>query len=98
MPLTSCLCPGIVSAPLAGHLSDRIIVYYRNKRGGNWYPEDRLRAALPAALTLVPLSVLISGLLTKYVPGTLGLVLNLVCIFINGFGVITSCLSPFVFI
>ncbi|KAF8803996.1 MFS general substrate transporter [Phlegmacium glaucopus] len=77
----------MIGAPLAGRLSDRIVVYYRKKRGGEWYPEDRLRATLPGALILVPLSVLISGLLTEYVPGTLGLVLNLICLFINGVGV-----------
>jgi MFS family permease len=85
MSLTSCL--GLVGAPLSGHISDRLVVYYRKKRGGEWYPEDRLRAALPGALILVPLSVLLSGLLTEYVPGTLGLVLNLVCLFMNGLGV-----------
>ena len=50
----------------------------------------RLRATLPGAL-IVPLrlSMLASGLLTGYVyvPGTLGLVLNLICLFINRFGV-----------
>ena len=86
MSLINCL--NLVGAPLAGRLSDRIVVYYRKKRGGVWYPEDRLRATLPGALIVVPLSVLISGLLTEYVPGTLGLVLNLVCLFINGIGVI----------
>ncbi|KAF8812965.1 MFS general substrate transporter, partial [Phlegmacium glaucopus] len=83
----------MIGAPLAGRLSDRIVVYYRKKRGGEWYPEDRLRATLPGALILVPLSVLISGLLTEYVPGTLGLVLNLICLFINGVGV-DIVLSP----
>jgi len=58
-----------------------------------WYPEDRLRAALPGALIFVPLSVLISGLLTEYVRGTLGLVLNFVCLFANGLGV-DIVLSP----
>ena len=77
----------LVGAPLSGRLSDRIIVYYRKKRGSEWYPEDRLRATLPGAFILVPLSVLISGLLTEYVPGPLGLALNLVCLFANGMGV-----------
>lgn len=90
---------GLVGAPLSGYLSDRIVVYYRKKRGV-WYPEDRLRAALVGALILVPLSVFISGLLTEYVPGTLGLTLNLVCLFVNGFGVIliTSFVLSFVLI
>ena len=77
----------LVGAPLAGYLSDRIVVYYRKKRGA-WYPEDRLRVTLPSALTLVPLSVLISALLTEFVPGTLGLILNLLCLFVSGLGVI----------
>jgi len=77
----------MIGAPLSGRLSDRLVVYYRKRRGGVWYPEDRLRAALPGALILVPLSVLFSGLLTEYVPGTLGLVLNLVCLFMNGLGI-----------
>ena len=86
--------PRLVGAPLSGRLSDRIIIYYRKKRDGVWYPEDRLRAALPGALIFVPLSMLFSGLLTEYVPGTLGLVLNLVCLFANGLGVIFSTASP----
>ena len=86
MSLTDCL--SLVGAPLAGRLSDRVVFYYRKKRGGAWYPEDRLRTALPAALILVPLSILMSGILTKYVPGTLGLMLNFVCLFVNGLGVI----------
>ena len=76
----------LVGAPLSGHLSDRIIVYYRKKRGV-WYPEDRLLVTLPSALTLVPLSVLISALLTEYVPGALGLMLNIMCLFVSGLGV-----------
>lgn len=87
--LTNCL--DLVGASLAGRLSDQIVIYYRKKRGGEWYPEDRLRATLPGALIFVPLSVLISGILTEYIPGTLGLVLNLVCLFINGLGVIFNC-------
>jgi hypothetical protein len=87
-------CPCLVGAPVSGRLSDQIILYYRKKRGGVWYPEDRLRATLPGALIFVPLSVLISGLLTEYVPGTLGLVLNLVCLFADGMGVIFLLASP----
>jgi len=77
----------MIGAPIAGRLSDWLVVYYREKRGGEWYAEDRLRATLPGALLLVPLSVLFCGLLTKYVPGTLGFVLNLFCLFLNGLGV-----------
>ena len=81
--------------PLAGRLSDQIVVYYRKKRGGEWYPEDRLRATLPGAL-IASFPVLASGLLIEYIPGTLGLVLNLACLFINGFGVTLNSFSLFV--
>jgi len=64
-----------------------LVVYYRKKRGGEWYAEDRLRATLPGALLFVPLSVVFCGLLTRYVSGTLGLVLKLFCLFLNGIGV-----------
>ncbi|KAF9009714.1 major facilitator superfamily domain-containing protein [Cyathus striatus] len=43
----------MIGAPLAGRLSDGIVVRWREKRGGIWYPEDRLRATLFAALILV---------------------------------------------
>ena len=75
-----------VGAPLAGRLSDRIVTQYKAKRG-SWYPEDRLRAAMLPALTLIPLSTLASGILTTYVDGPVGLAGNLVCLFLNGFGV-----------
>ena len=83
----------LVGAPLSGRISDRIVAYYRKQRG-TWYPEDRLRVALPSAATLIPLSVLTSALLTEYVPGPLGLTLNLVCVFASGLGVILKfCFS-----
>jgi hypothetical protein len=71
-------------------MSDRVVVQWREKRNGRLVPEDRLRAALPGALILLPLSVLLSGVFTHYVPGTLGLVLNMVCIFVSGIGVRTA--------
>ena len=77
----------LVGSPIGGRLSDWLVVYFRNRRGGEWYAEDRLRATLPGALLLVPLSALFGGLLTQYVPGTVGLVLNLFCLFMNGIGV-----------
>ncbi|TFK35473.1 major facilitator superfamily domain-containing protein [Crucibulum laeve] len=88
-----CGVGNMIGAPLAGRISDRIVVRWREKRGGVWYPEDRLRATLSGALIFVPLSVLISGLLTEYVPGRVGLTLNLVCLFMNGIGV-DIVLSP----
>lgn len=82
-----------MGAPLAGRLSDGIVAKWKVKRGF-WYPEDRLRAAIPGALVLVPISMLFSGLITRYVDGTAGLVLNLVCFFLNGLGVSLSVLEP----
>ncbi|KXN87022.1 Quinidine resistance protein 1 [Leucoagaricus sp. SymC.cos] len=76
----------LVGAPVAGRISDRITREWKLKRGF-WYPEDRLRASLIPALVFVPGSVLCSGLLTQFVPGPIGLTLNLLCLFINGFGV-----------
>lgn len=67
---------------------------YRAKRGGVWYPEDRLRGTLVGAL-LCPLSVLGSGLLTQYVPGKVGLTLNLICLFFNGLGVRIFCIVAY---
>ncbi len=77
----------LVGAPLAGRLSDRSVVYWRARRNGEWVPEDRLRVTTIGAVFLVPMSVLCSGIFTRYVPGTLGIVLNLVCLFANGIGV-----------
>jgi hypothetical protein len=65
----------------------------RKARGGAWCPEDRLRITYLASLFLVPLSILFSGLITRYIDGRLGLVLNLVCLFANGIGV-DFVLSP----
>ncbi|EIW61021.1 MFS general substrate transporter [Trametes versicolor FP-101664 SS1] len=83
----------IIGAPLAGRLSDKVVVTWRKRRGGVWIPEDRLRASLWGAGLFVPMSVLLSGLTTQFVPGTLGIVLNLVWLFMNGIGV-DIVLSP----
>ncbi|KAJ3553244.1 hypothetical protein NP233_g12692 [Leucocoprinus birnbaumii] len=80
----ACFLPlGIVGAPLSGWISDKMVVRYKRLRG-YWYPEDRLRACLTSVY--LPITVLASALITKYVPGTLGLVLNLICFFFNGIG------------
>jgi MFS family permease len=76
-----------IGAPLAGRLSDRAIVRGRAKRQGVWVPEDRLRAALVSAGLLAPLSIILSGLITRYVPRHVGLGLNIVVLFINGLAV-----------
>ncbi|KXN82691.1 Quinidine resistance protein 1 [Leucoagaricus sp. SymC.cos] len=72
-----------IGAPLSGWISDKIVIKYKKQRG-YWYPEDRLRACLFSCY--LPITVLASGLITKYIPGTRGLVLNLICFFINGMG------------
>ncbi|KAJ8093432.1 hypothetical protein PM082_020289 [Marasmius tenuissimus] len=82
-----------VGAPFAGWLSDKVVTRMRRKRGGVWCPEDRLRPTLLGAALCVPLSVLGVGIITKYVPGTVGLTLNMICFFFNGFGV-DMVLSP----
>lgn len=61
-----------------------MVVQYKKKRG-YWYPEDRLRASLYGAY--LPLTVIGSALATAYVPGTSGLILNMVIFFWNGVGV-----------
>ena len=76
-----------VGAPLAGRVSDLMVKKWRKKRGGKWVAEDRLRAALFGATWLTPLSLALFGVANAYVDGTRGLVLCLVCLFINGIGV-----------
>ncbi|XP_006457565.1 hypothetical protein AGABI2DRAFT_79926 [Agaricus bisporus var. bisporus H97] len=73
-----------VGAPMSGWISDQIVIYYKAKRG-YWCPEDRLRACLYSAY--LPITVLASALVTKYVDGTPGLALNMVLFFMNGIGV-----------
>jgi hypothetical protein len=76
-----------VGAAVAGRLSDHVIIKWRKLRMGKWVPEDRLRAALLATGVLIPVPILASGVVTKYVPGTLGMGINLACLFITGVGV-----------
>lgn len=77
----------LVGAYISGRLSDKEVIKRRKARGGEWCPEDRLRVALVGALVYAPLSILLSGIVTDYVPGTTGIVLNLFFLFINGLGV-----------
>ncbi|KAI0933391.1 hypothetical protein AcV5_005547 [Taiwanofungus camphoratus] len=83
----------IMGAPIAGRMSDKIVVKWRELRGGEWVPEDRLRATVLPAAILVPFSILLSGLTTQFIEGRLGIVLNLFCLFMNGIGV-DLVLSP----
>ena len=64
-----------------------MVVNWRKKRGNKWVPEDRLRATIYGAGVMVPCSILFAGIVTQYVKGTLGLVLNGVLFFMNGLGV-----------
>lgn len=77
----------LVGAPLSGYISDRTVIRYRKLRGGVWYPEDRLRAALAGALILIPFSTVLYGFITTYVEGPIGVALDCFCLFINGIGV-----------
>lgn len=76
----------LVASAIAGRLSDAMVEKRKVARKGIWVPEDRLRIILTGGL-FVPLSVGLSGLVTTYIPGPLGLVLNLLCLFMNGVGV-----------
>jgi MFS family permease len=88
-----CGVGNFIGAPLAGRISDQIIIKWKKRRNGIWVPEDRLRGTMIGAFLFVPVSVLASGLVTTYVDGTVGLVANLVCLFFNGIGV-DLVLSP----
>lgn len=78
-----------VGAPIAGRIADRTIIRWEQKRGGVWYPEDRLRGSIWGGLLLSPLSVLGCGLVTHYIEGRTGLILCLILLFANGVGVNT---------
>ncbi|KAF8877738.1 MFS general substrate transporter [Gymnopilus junonius] len=77
----------MTGAALVGRISDRTVINWRKKRGGVWYPEDRLRASLIPFALIVPIPLIIYGLANQFVDGTPGLVICLVCLFINGIGV-----------
>ena len=68
-------------------MSDRILVKWRERRGGVWVPEDRLRATLLGAGLLVPGSLILFALVMMYVEGIPGIALILVLLFLNGLGV-----------
>jgi len=77
----------ILGAMVAGRISDNVIIQWRKRRNGQWVPEDRLRGAMFAAGILVPVPIMLSGIVTHFVPGLVGIVINLMCLFINGIGV-----------
>ena len=80
----------LIGAPISGHISDKIVARFRKLRG-SWVPEDRLRGTFIGAAFLAPTSVLLSGIITslpsEIMPDTVGIVLNLICLFANGLGV-----------
>lgn len=76
-----------MGAPLAGWISDKQLIKWRKRRGGKWVPEDRLRGLWFGGGICTPLSVLLFGLVTRYIAGTVGLTLDLILLFINGLGV-----------
>ena len=76
-----------VGVTIVGRVSDHIVIKWRRKRKGVWYPEDRLRAAIIPLAIIIPLSLLTFGLVNKFVDGNLGLGLSLMCLFFNGAGV-----------
>jgi len=77
----------MIGVIIVGRVSDDIVIKWRRKRKGVWYPEDRLRAAAVSLAALIPLSLIAFGLVNKFIDGNLGLVLSLVFLFINGGGV-----------
>ncbi|KAF8809325.1 MFS general substrate transporter [Phlegmacium glaucopus] len=77
----------MLGAPIIGRISDRTVIKWRQRRGGAWYPEDRLRASLVPFAVLIPLPVLVFGLVNKFMDGPLGLIIGLICHFVNGLGV-----------
>ncbi|KAF9443138.1 MFS general substrate transporter [Macrolepiota fuliginosa MF-IS2] len=82
---------GAIGAPLAGWASDKIVIRYKRQRG-KWYPEDRLRASFFGSF--LPITVIASALVTSYVPGLLGLVLNLALLLCMGISIdlaLTPC-------
>lgn len=76
-------------------MSDKALIKSARRHGGAQVPEDRLHEAFLGSVFLVSPSILLAGLALEYVKGTLGLVLNLAGLFINGFGVSYLCVSTY---
>ncbi|KIJ29148.1 hypothetical protein M422DRAFT_784388 [Sphaerobolus stellatus SS14] len=76
----------IFGAVLSGKLADIAVIRGRAKRDGKWVPEDRLVATIPGALALIPIPLLIFGITTAFIPGKIGLIINLICLFFHGMG------------
>ena len=80
-------CLFLVGAQIVGRISDYTVIRWRKKRGGIWYPEDRLRASLIPFAVIVPIPLIAFGIINQYVDGRLGLIGCLICLFFNGLGV-----------
>ena len=74
-------------AQIVGRISDYTVIRWRKKRGGVWYPEDRLRASLIPFAVVVPIPLIAFGVINQYVDGRPGLIGCLICLFFNGLGV-----------
>ena len=88
-----CIHVQLVGSTYAGRLSDKFIVSERKRRGGKWVPEDRLRSTLLGGIILAPGSVIVSGFITQFWSGTVPMLLNLFCLWLNGIGVSPDVLS-----
>ncbi|KAF8499335.1 MFS DHA1 amino acid exporter [Hysterangium stoloniferum] len=78
---------GDIAGPLiAGRLADITIIRGRRRRQGKWFPEDRLLAAIPSLLFLMPCAVITLGLSIAFIPGKVGLTISLICLFFNAMG------------
>jgi hypothetical protein len=80
----------LAGAVISGRLADIAVIRGRNRRQGKWNPEDRLLAAIPGALLIVPFSLIAFALSIVFIPGKVGLTISLVCLFFNGMGVRNS--------
>lgn len=88
----------MIGAAVSGHLADKAIIAGRARRRGKWYPEDRLIVTIPGGLVLFPAALICSGLTITYVPGRIGLIINLVCLFLAGFGLDTILAPSFTYL
>ncbi|KAI0088844.1 major facilitator superfamily domain-containing protein [Irpex rosettiformis] len=77
----------IIGSNLAGRYSDKLVISLRERRGGVWVPEDRLRATLLGGIILTPCSILVSGFAIQFTEGRLSIIINTICLVLNGVGV-----------
>ncbi|KAF8521614.1 major facilitator superfamily domain-containing protein [Hysterangium stoloniferum] len=77
----------IAGAIASGRLADMAVVRGRDRRQGKWNPEDRLLAAIPGALFIIPCALITFALSVVFIPGKVGLTISLIALFFNGMGV-----------